>query len=75
MPWVTAIVLLPLVGSLAMLAVPEGDARQARAFALVASAGTLVMTAILVGLFDRDRADLQFVDRQDWAKSVGADSE
>jgi NADH-quinone oxidoreductase subunit M len=70
-PWVTAIVLLPLAGALAMLAVPEGDARQARAFALVASAGTLVMTAILVGLFDRGRGDLQFVDRQNWAQSVG----
>ena len=71
MPWVTAIVLLPLLGALAMFAVPEGNAAQSRAYALVTSATTLVLTCILVGLFDRDSGSLQFVDHQDWAGAAG----
>jgi NADH-quinone oxidoreductase subunit M len=73
MPWVSAIVLLPLIGTLAMLAVPPAPegARQARLFALAASGGTLVLTAILIGLFDRDASGLQFVDRAGWAAEVG----
>jgi len=72
-PWVSAIVLLPLIGALSMLAVPpapEGSL-QARIHAIVAAGGTLVMTAVLVGLFDRDAAGLQYTDRQGWAEDVG----
>lgn len=71
MPWVTAIVLLPLFGALSMFAVPEGHAAQARIHALVAAVGTLAMTAVVVGMFDRSSGDLQFVDHQDWAGGVG----
>ena len=71
MPWTTAIVLLPLLGALSMFVVPEGGARQARVHAIIASLGTLVMTAIVVGLFDRDSGDLQFVDHRDWAGTAG----
>ncbi len=71
MPWVTAIVLLPLLGALAMFAVPEGNAAQARVFALVSSGATLVLSAILVGLFDRGSGALQFVDHRDWAGAAG----
>ena len=71
MNWVSIIVLLPLFGALAMLAVPEGNAAQARVYALIASATTLVLTCIMVGLFDRGSGELQFVDHQDWARSAG----
>ena len=73
MPWVSAIVLLPLAGALSLLAVPPapGGLRQARMHALVAAGGTLVLTAILVGLFDRGEGGLQFVDRQGWAEEAG----
>jgi NADH-quinone oxidoreductase subunit M len=71
MPWITAIVLLPLFGALSMFAVPDGNARQARTHAIVASLGTLVMTAIVVGLFNRGSGDLQFVDHRDWAGTAG----
>ena len=71
MPWITAIILLPLLGALAMFAVPEGKARPARVCAIAASLGTLVMTAIVVGLFDRQSGDLQFVDHRDWAGTAG----
>ncbi len=73
MPWVSAIVLLPLLGALSLLAVPAGPGGvvQARIHALLAAGGTLVMVAVLVGLFDRDRGDLQYVDHTGWAERVG----
>lgn len=73
MPWVSAIVLLPLAGALSMLAVPPAPAgaRQARIHALVAGGGTLVLTAILIGLFDRDAGGLQYIDHAGWADQVG----
>jgi NADH-quinone oxidoreductase subunit M len=73
MPWVSAIALLPLLGALSMLAVapaPAG-ALQARIHALIAAGGTLVLTAILVGLFDRDAGGLQYIDHVGWAEEVG----
>ena len=73
MPWVSAIVLLPLIGALSMLAVPPAPAGalQARIHALVAAGGTLVLTAVLIGLFDRDAAGLQYADSVGWAEEVG----
>lgn len=73
MPWISAIVLLPLLGALSLLAVPAGAAGavQARIHAIVAAGGTLVLTGILVGLFDRNRGDLQYVDQAGWAEQVG----
>jgi NADH-quinone oxidoreductase subunit M len=73
MPWVTAIVLLPLLGALSLLAVPEapGGWAQTRIHAVAAAGGTLVLTAILAGLFDPDSGSLQFVDHFGWAERVG----
>lgn len=71
MPWLSAIVILPLFGALSMLAVPEGGRMQARIHALVAAATALVLSAIVVGLVDRDRGDLQLVDHHGWAERVG----
>ncbi len=73
MPWVSAIVLLPLVGALSMLAVPPAPAGalQARIHALVAAAGTLGLTGALIGLFDRDSGGMQYTDHAGWAEEVG----
>src|SRR5688572_21569656 len=73
MPWVSAIVLLPLLGALAMLAVPEAPAglRQARIEAVLVAAGTAVLTGILIGLFDRGVPGLQYIDHVGWADEVG----
>jgi NADH-quinone oxidoreductase subunit M len=73
MPWVSIIVLLPLLGALSLLAVPAGPGGvvQARIHAILAAGGTLVLVAILVGLFDRDRGDLQYVDHQSWVAQAG----
>jgi NADH-quinone oxidoreductase subunit M len=73
MPWVSAIVLLPLLGALSMLAVPEAPAglRQARIQAVGVALGTAVLTGILIGLFNRDAAGLQYIDHVGWAEQVG----
>lgn len=73
MPWVSLIVLLPLLGALAMLAAPEGaaGAAQARITALAAALGTAGLTGALVGLFDRKAAGLQYIDHVGWAQDVG----
>jgi NADH-quinone oxidoreductase subunit M len=56
---------------MAMFAVPEGNARQSRIVALGASLLTLVLTCIVVGMFDRDSGELQFVDHADWSTRAG----
>jgi NADH-quinone oxidoreductase subunit M len=73
MPWVSAIVLFPLLGALSLLAVPEGavGAVQARIHALVTAGGTAVLVAIMIGLFDRASGDLQYVDHVGWARQIG----
>lgn len=71
MPWVTAIILLPLAGALSMLAVPPGGVVQARVHAFLTAGGTLALTAILLGLFDRDTGGPQYEDRHGWATQVG----
>jgi len=73
MPWVSIIVLLPLLGALSMLAVPEAPAgwRQARIHAVAAAAGTAVFTAILIGLFDQSLPGLQYIDHVGWVEQVG----
>src|SRR6478609_300971 len=73
MPWVSAIVLLPLLGALSMLAVPDapGGLRQARIHAVGTAIGTAVLTAILIGLFDRGAPGLQYIDHVGWAEQVG----
>ena len=73
MPWLSAIVLLPLLGALSMLAVPEGAAGvvQARIHAILTAGTTAVLVGILVGIFDRGRGDLQYVDHVSWAEEAG----
>jgi len=71
MPWLSAILLLPLAGALSLLAVPPQGRIQARVHALIASGGALALAGIVVALFDRDAAGLQFVDHHGWAERVG----
>ncbi|HEX5416984.1 MAG TPA: NADH-quinone oxidoreductase subunit M [Chloroflexota bacterium] len=73
MPWITVIILVPLAGALALAAVPVGPAGRlpARLTAIAAALATLVLVAILVGLFDRGSADLQYVDHHGWAEQAG----
>lgn len=71
MPWVSAIVLIPLFGALSMLIVPPGGFVQARIHALVAALLAAAFTAYVVVDFDRADGGLQFVDHVDWVESFG----
>ncbi|HMN98988.1 MAG TPA: NADH-quinone oxidoreductase subunit M [Miltoncostaeaceae bacterium] len=73
MPWVSIIVLLPLLGALSMLAVPEapGGLRQARIQAVATAAANAVFMGILIGLFDQGTAGLQYIDHVPWVEEVG----
>ena len=72
-PWLSAIVLLPLIGALSMLAVPSGPGGlvQARIHAIITAGTTAVLVGILIGLFDRSSGELQFVDHVSWVDQVG----
>jgi len=73
MPWLSAIVLVPLLGALSMLLVPEGAAGavQARIHALIAGLGTAVLVGLLIWHFDRGASGLQFIDHVSWAQQAG----
>jgi NADH-quinone oxidoreductase subunit M len=71
MPWVSAIVLIPLLGALSMLIVPAGGRVQAGVHALVAATLAAALTVVLVVRFDTSEAGLQFVDRVEWVQSLG----
>jgi len=69
----SAIVLLPILGAVALLMVPpspEGTA-MSRFVALAVSGGTLVLVVIMLGRFDRHDGQLQFVDHVSWVEQVG----
>jgi NADH-quinone oxidoreductase subunit M len=71
MPWLTFILVLPVLGALSMLIVPEGGHVQARLHALGFSLATLACSVYVLVEFDRDSGLPQFVDRQGWATSAG----
>jgi NADH-quinone oxidoreductase subunit M len=71
MPWVTAIILLPLAGALALCVVPAGALAATRVVAATAALGTLVLSAIMLGQFERSEAGHQFLDRQAWVSDRG----
>ncbi len=72
MPWISALVLLPFLGALSLLAVTgEGGLTQTRVQAAIAALGTLALAAFVVVEFDRDEGGLQLVDQQGWASQVG----
>jgi len=65
----TAVVLLPLVGGLAILALVRGD-RNIRLFAAAIALADLVLSVIIFASFDQDGARFQLIDRFDWITSA-----
>ena len=56
-----------------MYIVPEGGIIQARIHAVLAAGLTLVLSAVMLGHFDRSSGAPQFVEHAGWATSVGLD--
>ena len=71
MPWISLLVLVPLLGALSMFAVPEGNGTQARIHALVTALGAVALVVVVIAKFDRGVGGPQMVDRQSWASEVG----
>ncbi|MFM8828660.1 MAG: NuoM family protein [Actinomycetota bacterium] len=71
MPWVSTLILIPLVTALVLAFVPARDRRAARGIALVGSFLALAASIVVLALFDRDLAVLQQVDHLDWIPAAG----
>jgi NADH-quinone oxidoreductase subunit M len=67
---ITAIILIPLVGALAVCAWPQ---RNGRPIALMFNAISAVCALVLWRNFDATAAGLQFVERHAWIPAVGAE--
>ena len=70
MPWLTILVALPLLGAVAILAMPRGSAF-ARSFALGVAAVVLVLSAVVALQFEPG-GGFQFVEEYDWIPAFGA---
>jgi NADH-quinone oxidoreductase subunit M len=69
-PILSSLVVLPLVGVVLLLAMPD-DERQVRKVALVVSALVFVETLLLWSRFAPGSADFQFVERYEWIPAFG----
>ncbi len=71
MPLLSLLVLLPLVGGVAVLAIGRGREGFARHIALLASLVTFVISLIVWVRFDATSAAYQFVERYTWLPDFG----
>ncbi len=72
MPWITILILLPLAGSIALLAMGRmRDASAAKAVAALVSFAALAVSVVAFIDMDRDAGALQLVDHQTWITKLG----
>ncbi|HYU58732.1 MAG TPA: NADH-quinone oxidoreductase subunit M [Actinomycetota bacterium] len=69
-PWLTVVVLAPLVGAAVVAALPRGRDGAARWVALVTTVGTFVVAVGIVGAYDGSRSGFQLVERAVWVRSL-----
>lgn len=72
-PFLTLLILTPLLGAAALAWTKEGHGFHARRVAIGASLLTLLQAAFLLSRFDAGRADVQFTERVPWIPSLGVD--
>ncbi len=71
-PWLSAIVLLPLVASLAIPVLPDKDGKTVRLYALgVGIADFILMCYTFWKHYDADSATFQLVEKYDWIPQIG----
>jgi NADH-quinone oxidoreductase subunit M len=70
-PVLTALVLVPFVGALAVLAVPRTRAELTRGVALLFSVATGALTIYILAAFDKGDAGYQFVVDKVWVSDFG----
>lgn len=71
MAWVTLLVLIPLAGALATLAVPVGNRQAARGVGVLTAVLTLACAIVIVAKLDRSAGALQLVDDRSWISDLG----
>jgi NADH-quinone oxidoreductase subunit M len=71
-PWLTILMVVPLVGSLLILFIPRGSARLVKQTALVFALATLVLTIAMGLQFDgQSTAAFQFTESYPWIPAFG----
>jgi NAD(P)H-quinone oxidoreductase subunit 4 len=71
-PWLTAIVLLPLIASLAIPVLPDKDGKTVRTYALgVGIADFILMCYTFWKYYDADSATFQLAEKYDWIPQIG----
>jgi NADH-quinone oxidoreductase subunit M len=71
-PWVTVLGAIPLLGMIAMLALPRDRDEDCKRVALGASLVTLIGSIFMCADFHTSGARFQFVQSYDWIKAFGA---
>lgn len=72
MPWVTILILLPLAGAIALLAMGRvRDASPAGVIAALVAFATLAVAVVAFVTMDRGAGTLQLVDHQTWISGLG----
>ncbi|MEU9887186.1 NADH-quinone oxidoreductase subunit M [Sphaerisporangium sp. NPDC051017] len=71
MPWLSILMGVPVVGALAVAAVPKGNDKLAKQLTLGVSLVVLVLTLAMAAQFDRSGARYQFSEVHDWIPSFG----
>src|SRR4051794_10025189 len=71
-PWVTVIGALPLVGIVAIIALPRAREAEAKIIALVASLLAMVAAIIMAFRYDATGSRFQFTQVYTWIKAFGA---
>ncbi|HHV54763.1 MAG TPA: NADH-quinone oxidoreductase subunit M [Firmicutes bacterium] len=67
----TALIFLPLLGSLILLCLPRENHRALRGVATFFTAAELLISLLLVARFVPGQAGMQFTERYDWIPSLG----
>src|SRR5262249_40073022 len=70
-PFLSLLILLPIVGSLLVLTLGNGRDRLVRQVALAISLVTFVVSLVLWAKFDPTSADYQFQERHSWLPDFG----
>ncbi len=71
-PWLTAIILLPLVSSLLIPVIPAKEGKQVRWYALgVAIADFVLMCYVFAQNYDPSNSGFQLVEKYDWLPTLG----
>ena len=71
MIWLTLLMSVPLVGSVAVVALPKTNEKLVKQTALATTVVVMCLTIAMAVGFQRDNVELQFVEKYSWIPSLG----